>query len=1162
MADQGAAEVKTGQDTQTVNATTQQGATPGAEQKDKGVSGAGLTNSTQPFIVKGTQNNVLHSYRSWNYVFTLSALEDKDLSNPKRYEESSQRFIIAKSSGKGSSQITNKLSTAVVSNTTTNAGELVSLINDFNKTSPGRFDFVIENVKITSLMTYSPETTTSLADKITFDVIEPYSMGGFLQALDVAAQATGAITYPAAHYVFKVEFLGYNDKNTGPDGSPEVIPGSTRFYPVLINAVTVETTDKGTTYRVSCTPFNQKSFGGVSKLKSDTKMQGETVGELLKDMFVNINKAIAEEAEKVKGPETRNKDEYEIYFAKQEAPGTTIVSLKEGRTPEWTESGSIFAAKLNQGLRGNQTAAMSSPDTPNPGPGYAGQENKTNNPSATTPTSIKYEPGTNQTSFPQGSSIAEAIEAVIRDSEFTKDIIKNLDDIKKGDGIVTYFMIRTETEIIPGAVDPQGLAKNKLHRFIVAPYKIHYTRLPGEQLGISDFKGIKNQIRRTYDYLYMGKNKDVINFNLKFNNLYFQSIPPRTGARDSNAAATGAGAANSQNLQAPKADLQSVKDSKNPTAKVMSVPGGFVAVNGLSGQARQDTPYHTLAQTMHNAIVQSVDLATCTIDIYGDPYYLTTGGIGNQTHELADKGITKNGEAPLYSGEVYVNVNWRTPIDYNTFEKGGSVYFDAELLPFSGIYKVTNVSSDLAGGTFKQTLKLLRMPGQLIEAKKTSVDSGFKATPKPGEQQVKDIAPAGVQSSGTRPNEFDIASIVRGLPNAGAAGSIPNFVNAVAGGIGGALGLVTSGLGSVAGLGGAVQNIVGQIKTIAPQLGINVGSSLNGIDSLAQGIRLSSSGISNIVGGVSKLAPASVASVNNLVSGILPTANSSAILASGVVNQISAAGGSVADISSKLTGATVDAVNQVKGQADALVGGAKSAVAAVTQGIPNVDPTALAASVGIDPAQLSGIDASLKSKIIGQLQSIKDAVPDNVDINAFKGQGLVMANLTKENISNLPPIQAETMATTTFEETKTKLNSLSASLGKSIPGASNLPGISGINQLTNQLGQAAGGLTAGLGAVGTTALTDKLTTAQAGLNNLVGSSLNVTNGLSGLTSAQAGLGSVESNISAVKGMVQAGVGDLANTAAAKFGSLRTASPLDALVASANKDNSLNGWGEG
>jgi hypothetical protein len=654
----------------------------------------------------------------------------------------------------------------------------------------------------------------------------------------------------------------------------------------------------------------------------------------------------------------------------------------------------------------------------------------------------------------------------------------------------------------------------------------------------------------------MGKNKDVINFNLKFNNLYFQAMPPRIGKTDSSPTASGAAAGNTVNVEAPKAKESTIKEKENPTARIVTIPEGFQPAGGVSGQAKQSDPYHQLVQTMHNAIVQSVDLATCTIDIYGDPYYLTTGGIGNQSHPLASKGITKNGEAPLYAGEVYVNINWRTPIDYDTFEKGGSVYFESKILPFSGIYKVTEVSSDLQGGVFKQTLKLLRMPGQLIEAKKVDVSAGYKTSPKPGDQQVKDIAPIGVQTSGSRPNEIQLASLVRGLPSIGTPGAIPNFVNAAGGGIGGLVGAVTGGLTSVAGVGGAVQNIVGQVKTIAPQLGINVGNGLNGINALASGIRLATSGVSNIIGGASKLLPATVASVDNLISGVVPTANSAATLASGITSKVASAGGSI----SNLTGSAVNSVKQLAGGADSLVSNAQSSIASVTQGIPNVDPTAIAARAGIDPAQLSGLDPSLKAKVLTQLEDLQNNIPANVDINAFKGQGLVMANVTADNIKNLPPIQAETQS---VSEVASSVKSSLLAGGTAVPeGSANLSGISKFNQLTNTLGQSASGLTAGLGSVSTTALTDKLTSAQASLNNVIGENLNVTNRLSGLTPAQAGLGSVESNIAAVNSMVQSGSDGLAKTAASKFGSNRTSSPLDTLVASANKGNVNNGWGEG
>jgi len=1143
-------ENKTGQDSQTSVIPNQQGAVPGTTAQD-------ATGTGDPLILKGKEHNVLHNYRSWNYVFTLSALEDSALSDPSNYAVSSKKYIILKSSGKGTTTISNKLSQTIISNTETNQTELVGLINDFNKNSPGRFDMFIDNVKINTLMSYSPQGGTSLPRKFSFSVYEPYSMGGFLEALQTASSAAGAVTYPSGHFCLRMDFYGYKDTAQGPDGSPELIPDATRFFPCQITGVTVETTDKGTSYQVQCNSINDKAFGTPNSLKNDIKMVGTSVGEVLTDFFNNLNAATDDEAKENKGPETKNKDKYEIYFAKAEAPGTTVVSTKNGQSAEWKEIGSIYAAHLNNELRSNPVYAFVTPDqAKTSGVGYVGQETATTN-SANSDNTIKLEPGKNQISFAKGSQISEVIEAVIRDSEYTKNMLKSVEQAKKGDGIVTYFMIRTDVEALPGSIDPQGLATNKLYRFVVCPYRIHYTQIPGEQLGVADYTPISNQIRRTYDYFYMGKNKDVINFNLKFNHLYFQAMPPRTGNVDSSAASQGGAAGNTQIVTAPTADIDTVKDKGNPTPRVMSIPAGFVAANGISGQPRQVDPYHQLAQSMHNAITSSVDLNKCQLEIYGDPYYLVTGGVGNQIHPLKDLGMTTNGEAPMYSGDCYVNVNWRTPIDYDTFEKGGAMYFESQVLPFSGIYKVTEVNSDLNQGVFKQTLTLLRMQGQLIEAKKIDTKPGFKSRPAPGQQQVKDIAPVGVQSSGSRPNDLQLASLIRGLPGAGAFGSLPNFVNAAGGGIGGLVGAVTGGLNSIAGVGGAVQNIVGQVKTIAPQLGINVGSSISGINNIAQGIRLATSGVSNIVGGVANLGPATVASVNNILGGVLPTANSVATLAAGVTNQITAAGGTI-------SGLAGSAVANISGQADSLLNNVKSNITAITAGIPKLDPSGIASSLGIDPSQLSGLDPSIQSKVFGQLQAFQSSIPSNVDLNSFKTQGLVMANLNLNNVGNLPPVQIDSLGVDTQAAlSKISAGSLTAGGVANPLSSANLPGIAGLNQLTNTVGQAASGLTQALGQVSPTALTDKLTASQASLNNLVGSTLNVSNGLAGLLPAQAGLGSKESNIAAVNNMVQ-GVGgtDLSRTASSVFGNNRTTSPLDTLVSSANQGNLNNGWGEG
>ena len=110
--------------------------------------------------------------------------------------------------------------------------------------------------------------------------------------------------------------------------------------------------------------------------------------------------------------------------------------------------------------------------------------------------------------------------------------------------------------------------------------------------------------------------------------------------------------------------------------------------------------------------------------------------------------------------------------------------------------------------------------------------------------------------------------------------------------------------------------------------------------------------------------------------------------------------------------------------------------------------------------------------------------------------------------------------------------------------------------VTNKIGQVAGGLSASLGSLGTASLTDKLATAQGSLNSIVASAAPA-----GLTPAQLGLGSVESNANAINSLVQGGgAANLAKAATSVFGSNRTASPLDTVMANNNANN--NGWGEG
>ena len=281
--------------------------------QSNGASGASLS-ANQPEIAKGTAYNVLHNYRSWNYIFTISALTPDSLSQPDNYKNSSLKYVIARSAGKGSRVIDNQLSSMVVNTKEINSAQIVDMINEFNKSSPGRFDFFIDNVEINSIMTASEASNTSLATKIKFDILEPYSMGGFLEALEVSSRAVGALNYAGAIFVLKIEFWGYRDSDNVND-PPKEIEGGTRYFPMVINKVEIEASDKGTLYRVQATPVNEMGFGETNKIRSDIKMVGSTVGDCIKDFFDSLNNAVKEEARKIKGGTTTNYDEYEVVYA-------------------------------------------------------------------------------------------------------------------------------------------------------------------------------------------------------------------------------------------------------------------------------------------------------------------------------------------------------------------------------------------------------------------------------------------------------------------------------------------------------------------------------------------------------------------------------------------------------------------------------------------------------------------------------------------------------------------------------------------------------------------------------------------------------------------------------------------------------------------------------
>ena len=664
------------------------------------------------------ERNVLHKFRSFTYNFTLAALPPDALTDNSQIKSATDNFVVLKSAGKKQGELKGS-----------------GKSGDFNDGSPGRFDMFINNVEIETLMTANTVTAMSMATKLSFEVYEPMSINGFMEALQVAAEAAGNKNYISAAFVLKMEFTGYTDDEDGPSTRITTLKEEgTRHFAIAITKVEAKMDENGTRYQVKAIARNEMAFSDDNVLKESIQMKGANVVEICESLMKSLNIA-AEQASKVEST-SDNKlfDSYEIKFPTPNWGSGSFdynspyEKFKKARIKELTNNPSIFTFPAP----GSVKSAYDAKPEAGGGRGFVNPPlvvtvgDSAESKKQSGGESNSYDPNISSVMFAKGAKIPDIISSVIRDSQFGRDII---DDAKKmsSDQFIEYFHIAVEMEV-KDKWNPVTLQPTYIYRYIVLPYKMHISRLPLYQKELSTSEQntlIKNYVRRKYEYLYMGKNVDVRSFNLTFNHLYFQAFP-----RSMNNATFGPTGGDDETKSGVALNEVSEGSSPVPSSPRISDHrrASIVGPGGNATRPEYDS-YDALVKNMHQAILDNISMIKCDLEILGDPYFLCTGGVGNFRPKIIDSTITDNGEAPYQVHNVMVVVEFQNPedIDPNT----GMVIFDKQRIPYNGCYQVTKVVSRFQDGLFTQRLQLLRIPGQPVLASGASGSSAavFSDTP-------------------------------------------------------------------------------------------------------------------------------------------------------------------------------------------------------------------------------------------------------------------------------------------------------------------------------------------------------------------------------------------------------------------------------------------------
>ena len=609
----------------------------------------------QTVNLSGIKSNALNKYSSYNNLFTLACLSVQQ-QNTGVFSSANLNNIVASSKGDWNNQGSRRTTT------------------DF-----GNFDFFIDDVIITSLPSLNSDTGNSFAMKITFQVTEPYSMGLFLLTLQDGAERGKYLNYRDAAYLMVIEWAGYDDNNV-----PSIDPQLTRYIPIKFIDIKMKVTRGGTIYECEAIPYNEVALRDpITQVQTSIQISGSNVDEFL----VNGEKSLLRALRDFRARQVRDKilpstDEYEITFPKDFTdPGNSGNDIsKSVLYTDLTDSGTV------------------------PFPGQAQVFDSVKRIYQNSKVRVSEKKNFN---FPMGTKIEDIITDVVIRSDYIAKQLTNERIVSNPNGMINWFRIETRVED-KEEFNPAFGRQNRKYIYRVVPYQVHINRFLRPNAKPTGYQNLNSTVHRRYDYIYTGRNTEILNVNLDFNMAYFAPLPS-DGTKNVGTSAANFGSNAQINLPANAiraGNSPAIQQQTGPGASSQTVYQPPSQVSSATDQGRTQGVKH-----LQSILQNPGDLVNLELEIMGDPYYIPSSGMGNQIKKPIDTNILSDGSLNYQSGEVDILIKFRTPIDLDP--DTGLYKFSRVVDQFSGLFMVLEIESKFNKNKFTQIIKCVRRRTQL-----------------------------------------------------------------------------------------------------------------------------------------------------------------------------------------------------------------------------------------------------------------------------------------------------------------------------------------------------------------------------------------------------------------------------------------------------------------
>ncbi len=645
--------------------------------------------------------NPLENFASYAPMWTFACLEAKQFNNPQSYRNNPKelKHVVFASGGRFDSQRAT--------------------------TAHGAPEYFVNNFVMQTTIAATAKAGNSNAFKFTFDITEPHSMGLLLQSLQNAAIKAGYANYlNSAPFVLRLDFMGYNEEG-------QILTSiKPKFWTVALTKVTFSVTENGSLYKVEAVPMSHKGFSDVTNLLyTDVKLTSSKSGVdagTVKDLLVSGEKSLCAylndlEQKYLDEKQIGVKDVYVIEFPTTSneflnaspIPGVEKKAILDPNQKETLKlAGKNVSASADFGSNDIGAADFGFDQSSGGNFPFAKHGDKVDKNGVVNRDQMVIDPKSRVFQFTQKQTITAIINQVILSSSYSKKALdpKNLTP----EGMIKWWRVDVQIQLLD--LDP--LVGEYAQKFIfrVVPFMVHHSIFAPPTAAPIGYDEIKKQICKQYNYIYTGKNVDVLKFDIQINNLFFtgkNTSSEKKSGQVSNQDQKGTSVDEVRGTKTTSGAAPAAQLATMGRARVKKDPATMERTVG--GQGDKDTE-QKVAEAFHKSFVTagSGDMVNIDLEILGDPYWLVDSGISNYFARPSQKSklLTEDGTMNYEGGNVFVYLTFRTPSDID--EETGLYQFPTagKESPFSGIYRVTQCENTFSDGLFKQKLKCVRQPGQ------------------------------------------------------------------------------------------------------------------------------------------------------------------------------------------------------------------------------------------------------------------------------------------------------------------------------------------------------------------------------------------------------------------------------------------------------------------